>query len=67
MKAAMKVRTSQVEKVDVNSEVSKLAIGTMTVGAGLLGMWVVTAFVGGIMSSGGIAPLVSNWIQAVVG
>ncbi|MDW7774099.1 MAG: hypothetical protein SCH71_14530 [Desulfobulbaceae bacterium] len=67
--AAIKVKSRKAEKAqaNVNAEVSKAAVTTMAVAAGLIGAWVVTAFIGGIMASGGIMPLVSNWIQAVLG
>ena len=64
---AVKVKTRQAEKINVEAEVSKVAIGTLAVASGLVGAWVITAFVGGIMASGGVMPLVSNWIQAVFG
>lgn len=65
--AAVKVRTKATEKVNVNTEVNKIAVGTLAVAAGLVGAWVITAFVGGFMASGGITPMVTNWIQAVFG
>jgi len=65
--AAVKVKTKATEKVNVNTEVNKVAIGTLAVAAGLVGAWVITAFVGGLMASGGVAPMVTNWIQAVSG
>jgi len=65
--AAIKVRTRNAEKVNVDNEVNKVAVTTMAIAAGLVGAWVVTAFVGGILASGGLMPLVSNWIQAVFG
>jgi len=65
--AAIKVRTRNAEKVNVDTEVNKVAVTTMAIAAGLVGAWVVTAFVGGILASGGLMPLVSNWIQAVFG
>lgn len=64
---AVKVRTRQAEKVNVEAEVSKAAITTLAVVSGLVGAWVVTAFVGGMLASGGIAPMASNWVQAVFG
>lgn len=64
---AVKTRTQTTEKVNVKTEVNKVAVGTMAVAAGLVGAWVVTAFVGGLLASGGIAPMISNWIQAVFG
>jgi hypothetical protein len=64
---AVKTRTQATEKVNAKAEVNKVAVGTMAVAAGLVGAWVVTAFVGGLMASGGIAPMISNWIQAVFG
>lgn len=65
--AAIKVRTKKAEKVNVQAEVNKVAVTTMAIAAGLVGAWVVTAFIGGILASGGLLPLVSNWIQAVFG
>jgi hypothetical protein len=65
--AAVKVKTKATEKVNVNTEVNKVAIGTLAVAAGLVGAWVITAFIGGLMASGGVAPMVTNWIQAVFG
>jgi len=67
MDAAIKAKTRQAEKVNVKSEVNKAAVTTMAIAAGLVGAWVVTAFIGGIMASGGIMPLISNWIHAVLG
>ena len=64
---AVKERTKSAEKVNVNAEVNKVAVGTLAVAAGLVGAWVITAFVGGLLASGGVAPMVSNWIQAVFG
>ena len=46
--AAVKVKTKATEKVNVNTEVNKVAIGTLAVAAGLVGAWVITAFVGGL-------------------
>ena len=65
--AAVRVRTRNAEKVNVKSEVNKVAIGTLAIAAGLVGAWVVTAFVAGIMASGGVVPMISNWIHAVIG
>jgi len=65
--AAVKVRTKTTEKVNVNAEVNKVAVGTLAVAAGLVGAWVITAFVGGLLASGGVIPMISNWIHAVFG
>ena len=65
--AAVKVRTKSAENVNVKTEVNKVAVGTLAVAAGLVGAWVITAFVAGIVASGGVAPMVSNWIQAILG
>jgi len=65
--AAVKVRTRKAEKVNVKSEVNKVAVGTLAVAAGLVGAWVITAFVAGAMASGGLVPMISNWVQAVFG
>lgn len=65
--AAVKVRTKGNEKVNVTTEVNKVAIVSLAVAAGLVGAWVITAFVAGAMASGGLVPMVSNWINAVIG
>jgi hypothetical protein len=65
--AAVKVRTKSSEKVNVSTEVNKMALATLTVAAGLVGAWVITAFVAGMLASGGLVPMISNWIQAVIG
>lgn len=65
--AAVKVRTKAGEKVNVSTEVNKAAIVTLAVAAGLVGAWVITAFVAGMMASGGLVPMISNWIHAVIG
>ena len=65
--AAVKVRTKSGERVNVTTEVNKVAIATLAVAAGLVGAWVITAFVAGMMASGGLVPMISNWIQAVIG
>ena len=64
---AVKTRTRQAENANVKTEVSKVAIGTLAVTAGLVGAWVITAFVAGIMASGGVTPMISNWVHAVFG
>ena len=64
---AVKVRTKSSEKVNVNTEVNKVAVGTLAVAAGLVGAWVITAFVGGLLASGGVIPMITNWVQAVLG
>lgn len=65
--AAVKVRTKSSEKVNISTEVNKIALGTLTVAAGLVGAWVITAFVAGMLASGGLVPMIANWIQAVLG
>jgi len=65
--AVVKVRSRQAVKVNVEAELNKAAIGTLAVTSGLIGAWCITAFAGGIIASGGVMPLVSNWVQAVFG
>ncbi len=67
--AAVKVRTRSAEKVnvDVEMEVNKAAIATIGIAAGIVGAWVLSAFVGGVIASGGILPLIMNWFHAVTG
>jgi len=64
---AVKVKTRQAENANVKTEVNKVAIISLAVAAGLVGAWVITAFVAGIMASGGVAPMVANWFHAVFG
>lgn len=67
--AAVKVRTRSrsTQKVNVGSEVNKAAVTTLAIAAGLVGAWVITAFVAGMVASGGLVPMISNWINAVIG
>ncbi|NIA04532.1 MAG: hypothetical protein GWP11_01015 [Proteobacteria bacterium] len=65
--AAVKVRTKSAEKVNVEMEVNKAAIATIGIAAGIVGAWVLSAFVGGVIASGGILPLIMNWFHAVMG
>jgi len=65
--AAVKVRTKSKQKVNVGTEVNKAAVTTLAIAAGLVGAWVITAFVAGVLASGGLVPMISNWINAVIG
>ncbi len=67
--AAVKVRTrsAEKEKVNVEMEVNKAVIATIGIAAGIVGAWVLSAFVGGAIASGGVLPLIMNWFHAVVG
>ena len=65
--AAVRVRTRSEQKVNVGTEVSKAGVVTLAVAAGLVGAWVITAFVAGMVASGGLVPMISNWITAVIG
>lgn len=42
-------------------------VGVGTMGVGLLGAWVVSCFVGGVMSAGGPLSFVAAWFKAVSG
>lgn len=65
--AAVKVRSQATEKVNVDAEVNKAGVFTLAVAAGIVGAWVITAFVGGLLASGGVVPMISNWISAITG
>lgn len=65
--AAVKVRTRRAEKVNVETEVNKAAISTIGIAAGIVGAWALSAFVGGVIASGGIFPMIMNWFHAVIG
>lgn len=67
LNAAVKVRARTNQKVNVGAEVNKAAITTLAIAAGLVGAWVITAFVAGTVASGGIVPMIANWIHAVTG
>jgi hypothetical protein len=43
------------------------ACGAGFMGVGVLGAWVVSCFVGGIMSAGGILHFVGSWFKAISG
>jgi len=65
--AAVRVRTKSNQKVNVGTEVNKAAVTTLAIAAGLVGAWVITAFVAGVVASGGLVPMISNWFNAVIG
>jgi hypothetical protein len=65
--AAVRVRSKSAQKVNVGTEVSKAGVVTLAIAAGLVGAWVITAFVAGMIASGGLVPMISNWISAVIG
>lgn len=65
--AAVKVRTRTNQRINVGAEVNKAALTTLTIAAGLVGAWVITAFAAGMIASGGLVPMITNWIQAVAG
>lgn len=44
---------------------SVFGVGVM--GVGILGAWVVSCFIGGILSAGGPLAFVGGWIKAVTG
>jgi len=65
--AAVKVKTGSRQKVNVGTEVSRAGVVTLAIAAGLVGAWVITAFVAGMIASGGLVPMISNWFSAVLG
>jgi hypothetical protein len=65
--AAVRVRTRSTQKINVGAEVSRAGVVTLAIAAGLVGAWVITAFVAGMIASGGLVPMISNWFTAVIG
>lgn len=65
--AAVKVRTRTNQRINVGAEVNKAAVTTLAIGAGFVGAWVISAFVAGMVASGGLMPMISNWVHAVTG
>ena len=65
--AAIKTRTELAAKVAVGKEVNRLAAATMVLGGSMVAAWVLSAFISGVMASGGIAAFASGWLQAVIG
>jgi hypothetical protein len=58
---------TSVDKALASQEVSKSAVIGMGVVAGIIGIWSLACFVGGMISSGGPIALARAWIAAVTG
>jgi hypothetical protein len=58
---------ASVDKALADQNVSRSALTGMGVVAGIIGIWAVACFVGGMISSGGPIALAKGWIAAVAG
>jgi hypothetical protein len=58
--------TARITKSLAGQEISKSAVMTMGVVSGIIGMWGLACFVGGMVTSGPIG-LAKGWISAVTG
>lgn len=63
----LKSQTKTGATVNSTNEISKVAVTTIGISAGLIGVWAVACIVAGISSSGGPIELVSSLFKAIVG
>ena len=63
--AITREKSSTIENVSV--EISKVGVGAIGITSALIGCWAVVCLVSGMISSGGPAGLVSNFISALAG
>ena len=62
-----KTKTKTAEHANVTQELSKGTIAAMSAVPGLIGLWAVACFFGGMIQAGGPLSLVKSWFQAVLG
>ena len=65
--ARTKTRTKTTAHANVAQEVSKGTIAAMSAVPGLIGIWAVACFVGGLINAGGPLGLAKSWFQAITG
>ncbi len=66
-KATALTREKSVAQDNISNEISKAGVGVIGVTSVLIGCWAVVVLISGMMSSGGPAGLVSNFITAIAG
>ncbi len=52
---------------NVNLELNKVSVHAVTISSALIGCWAVACLTSGMVSSGGPAGLVSNFVSAFIG
>jgi len=52
---------------NVSLELTKVGIHTVTISSALIGCWALACLASGMISSGGPAGLVSNYVSAIIG
>lgn len=52
---------------NVSVEMNKLGVQTITISSALIGCWAVACLASGMISSGGPAGLVTNFVSSVIG
>jgi hypothetical protein len=55
------------ETPSVGYEVSKVALGVGVLMAALVGIWGLSCFIGGLLSTGGLGDVVKGYLAAVTG
>ncbi|OQX17081.1 MAG: hypothetical protein BWK76_10820 [Desulfobulbaceae bacterium A2] len=62
-----KIRTGIDARERIDSEVSKVGLGVISIASGLIAAWSIACLVGGMVASGGPLQLVVSWFTAVAG
>ena len=52
---------------NVSIEINRIGVHAVTISSGLIGCWAVACLASGMISSGGPASLISNYVAALVG
>ncbi|BCO09602.1 hypothetical protein GF1_19780 [Desulfolithobacter dissulfuricans] len=68
--ANVKTRTQtgvQAKDITPASEISKVGVYAVGIGAALIGLWGLACFIGGMISAGGPLALIGSWFKAVSG
>ncbi len=63
--AITRERSAAIDNVSV--ELSKVGVGAVGISSALIGCWAVACLASGMISSGGPASLVSNFVSALIG
>jgi len=60
-------RERSVANENVSTELNKVGVHAITISSALIGCWAVACLASGMLSSGGPAGLVANFVSAVIG
>jgi len=66
-KESAPISSSKSDLYELNSKLSKIAIGTITCLTALIGIWSLVCLAVGLLGSGGLIELGTEWLYAVLG